>query len=153
MNNATLFVDLDGTLFEWCEGEDFKRPHYFRHLPYHSNIVKAINLLKNKINICFATAVLNEEAAEDKRLSLDELGFNDIPMIAIPYGENKDNYLKGDKRILLDDYNENLKNFKGIPIKLINKINNKNGSWKGLSIHYLDSPENIAKKILEVAGE
>lgn len=147
-----VYVDLDGTLFEWCEGEDFKKPHYFRYLPAHKNVVAAIKVLLNLgINVSFATAVLGEEAIQDKRQSLNDLGFKNLEMISIPYGENKDKYLSGKIRILLDDYNVNLFNFTGIPIKLINNINHKKKTWKGYSVKFNDNPLTIANTILEAA--
>lgn len=148
-----LYIDLDGTLFEWCEGEDYRKPHYFRNLPVHKNVMEAIKeIMKNSLfKPIFATAVLNDEAIEDKRISLNEIGFSDLPMIAIPYGKSKDDFLPGERKILIDDYNQNLYEFSGIPIKLINNVNHKSKSWTGLSVKYDDSPEEIVNAIITAA--
>lgn len=128
--------DLDGTMFKWQSGEDYLAPHYFRNLPSDNLMVEVVNrLLKAGENVVFGTAVLNEEAAFDKREALNELGFSDIPMFAVENGCTKSGILKNIKRrILIDDYTKNLKNFSGTGVKYCNGINDTNKSWEGLRI-------------------
>lgn len=137
--------DLDGTVFKWQSGEDYWAPHYFRNLPSDELMVKVVNrLLKAGENVVFGTAVLNEEAAFDKREALNELGFANVPMIAVKNGYTKDSILKTvEKRILIDDYTKNLINFSGIGVKYCNGINDTNKTWNGLRISTDMSAEEI----------
>lgn len=79
-------------------------------------------LQKNNYNVSFATAVYMEgNAKSDKIIWLNNNDMKSIPVIFIPYGSCKNDYLeKGDIKILIDDYTPNLIEFEksgGIAIK------------------------------------
>lgn len=152
LKDCRFYIDLDGTVFEWHDNGNFMAPHYFRHLPEHKNMVEACKILKNLgLQISFATAVISEEAIEDKRLNLNDIGLENIPMIAIPYGENKSEFLPGKLRILLDDHTPNCNKFDGKAIKFINAINHKQGKWTGPCIDYKMTSIEIATTLITQA--
>ena len=151
-----IYFDIDGTVNHWDLNGNPHEEHYFRYREPFKNVLNAIKMLqKNNYNVSFATAVYMEgNAKSDKIIWLNNNDMKSIPVIFIPYGSCKNDYLeKGDIKILIDDYTPNLIEFEksgGIAIKMINRNNHKKGIWNGHCIYYNDSPEEIVKSILSV---
>ena len=105
------------------------------------SLVKAINLLieANEQDIYILSAYLNDTAKQEKIDWLNKYlpAINDEKMLFVPYGTDKSEYVlaatkqRSDRDILLDDFTFNLKNWHGIGVKLLNKINNTKRSWNG----------------------
>ena len=151
-----IYFDMDGTVNHWDLNGNPHEEHYFRYREPFKNVLNAIKMLqKNNYNVSFATAVYMEGNAKlDKIIWLNNNDMKSIPVIFIPYGSCKNDYLeKGDIKILIDDYTPTLLEFEksgGIAIKMINRNNHKKGIWNGHCIYYNDSPEEIVKSILSV---
>lgn len=78
--------------------------------------------------------------------------------ILLPCGLIKGEHLvtEGNRTVLIDDYTKNLIEFTlcgGVGIKCLNDINHTHKTWSGKTIHIKDSPEKIARTILEHALE
>lgn len=152
--NISYYIDMDGTVNYWDEKGNIYEPHYFLNRKPFWNVIGAIALLKSYgCKLYFGTSVIFDikDAFTDKVAWVKKIGLGDIPVIGIPYGANKDDYLLGDNKFLLDDYNPNLNSFSGKKAKLLNGINNKRGSWKGPVINKDDEPLVIALKIINAA--
>lgn len=151
--NRVFYVDMDGTLCEWNGNADYRVPYYFLNLAPQENVVKSIKeLVSIGADVRIATAVIGDEAIADKREWLARYGLDNIPFIAIPYGEDKDKYLIGSERVLIDDHTPNLLKFGGKGIKVLNGINHKKGVWRGPVIHKDMDYRKLAAKILCIAG-
>lgn len=150
-NNTIIYFDMDGTINNWELDGNPHEEHYFLYREPFNNVLNAIRLLKMAgFNVAFATAAFETGNAKNDKLKwLKNNGMDDIPVIFIPYGKNKDDYLEKSKtKILVDDHTPNLVNFSGIGIKMINRDNHKTGIWKGPTIKFDDSSDKIAFEIL-----
>ena len=122
-----IYFDMDVTVNHWDLNGNPHEEHYFRYREPFKNVLNAIKMLqKNNYNVSFATAVYMEgNAKSDKIIWLNNNDMKSIPVIFIPYGSCKNDYLeKGDIKILIDDYTPNLIEFEksgGIAIKMIKK--------------------------------
>lgn len=146
MQSAKIYIDMDGTVNHWDLNGNPHEEHYFLYREPFENVLRAVRILKESgFDIAFATSVyMNGNAKADKLQWLKEQGMSDIPVIFVPYGENKDDYLQGEHKILIDDHTPNLLNFTGMGVKLINRDNHKNGVWQGKTLRYDDDPYHIA---------
>lgn len=155
-----LFIDSDGTLFEWKVGAslyEVTQPGYFSNLKPMENVIEGIKMFHEKhpdIELRIATHTLcNEYALKEKRESFKKY----VPFIKliqfIPYGTDKNDYIKVISKddYLLDDFSQNCFKWEeagGIAIKLRNGINSKHGTWQGNAIHS-DVPAWLFCEILE----
>lgn len=166
---ARLFIDMDGVLAYFnnqIESEEvLYQKGYFRNLLPQSMVVDAVNQLIDKHpDQCYILSAVVESpyAEKEKREWLNTYITSNLKedhIIFTKCGEKKNDYIPGKIRsndILLDDYTKNLKEFKaagGIGVKLVNDINNKNHTWKGLRVHYQETPENLVNKLENVMTE
>ena len=166
-NKGRLFVDMDGTLAEWqspvASSEEqlyriLKSRGYFRNLRPHTNVVEAVRklCLKTDIPVFIASCYIPGcPALQDKKEWLDEY-LPELPVrnrIFIPCGSKKEEHVPGGIRendVLLDDYTKNLKEWSGIGVKLINPVNHSHGSWKGCSVGYKASVEEITEALIKI---
>ncbi len=151
-----FYFDMDGTVNEFVPNADTHSEHYFLHCKAIPSSLKAMRILHDKgYNVSFGTsAYTHGTAMADKSEWVKMEGYNDIPIIFIPYGENKDTYLKdGEIRVLIDDHTPNLMNFSGIGVKFINQINHKKGIWTGPCVRHDMSGEEIASALINLLHE
>ncbi len=153
-----LFVDMDGTMFEWKSASTYENlfeKGYYEYLEPYQDVVNSINRLCTTLNdinnpfdeIYILSSYLSgsKYAKEEKNKSLDKYTLiGEDNRIFIPDGDIKSDYIpfitKND--YLLDDYTKvNLNKWKeagGTAIKLINDINNTQGTQHELYIQYND---------------
>ena len=153
LSDIHFYFDMDGTANEWDLNGDPHMPHYFRNRPLIKSTIESMLILQRLgYNVAFATSVYQtDEAMLDKRLWANDVGCENIPIIYIPYGQNKDEYLTGKVRILIDDHTPNLNKFSGVGVKFINQINHTGGKWQGPSVSYKETGTEIASKLLTIA--
>lgn len=162
MRKIKLFVDSDGTLFEWKKEanlDSLVKPGYFANLYPQENVVKGIKIFKDKhpeVDVYIATCVLDYPhiIMDKKKAFKKHLPFmKQNHIIYIPYGISKADYI-GDVDeacYLLDDHTPNLfdwEEHRGKSIKLKNGTNNTKNTWKKEFIHS-DYPDWMVCECLE----
>ena len=77
-------------------------------------------------------------------------------MLLVTSGKTKSEYVKKktgflyDSDILLDDFTENLRNWHGVGVKLLNPINNTNRSWMGHVCNGNGTPKIIEESLKSI---
>lgn len=160
-----LFVDMDGTLAVFkkiASLEELYEKDYFLNLEPHMNVVDAVKRIalgNNDIEVYIMSSVLTDSkyALEEKNAWLDKYlpEIDGSHRIFPPCGEDKKEYVPGmilPSDRLLDDYTKNLLLWEppARGIKLINGINNTNGTWKKDCLDYRRSGEELANNIVEI---
>ena len=142
--NPVIYVDMDGTLFQWnrLKSKEYPdgvtlemvySPGYFRNLKPNLGILELVNALHDKGYDIKIASKSSYTAIKEKYDSLMEylpfLNKNDIYFI--PLNANKSEFLPNIKSndILIDDYNPNLDEFKGSAIKCVTSINTINPKY------------------------
>jgi hypothetical protein len=153
-----LFVDLDGTAAEWrmaASNEELYESGYFASLAPNIEVCNAVKRLATTPNVeVYIISAVNNSiyTIRDKNIWVDTHLSKYIPRIYVPYGERKSRYVPGGIRkndVLLDDYTKNLIEWRdsgGTALKVLNGINNTNGTWTGAKCRY-DSANNILTEI------
>ena len=138
---------MDGVLAQFHPEksiEEISEPGYFRNLEENKNIISAVERLYfEQIDVYILSSVINERAAQEKREWLHEHFpmISDDMMLFVPYGVTKTEYVRDmtgcicTDDVLIDDFTYNLKNWHGIGIKYLNKINNTNRTWTGYVVN------------------
>lgn len=149
MTRKYVFWDMDGTLFPFdpnaTEDQLYSRSHYRDMLPVSRIWIQMRELMHNPNQEHFIlTKYLNEEAKLGKDDALDKMHFPKERRLYVPYEQGKAQFAKGFLKrklgkdcILLDDHTPNLIDWSmagGCAIKVLNDINNKGGTWKGLKL-------------------
>lgn len=165
MEKQRIFVDMDGTLYEWRKNAAFEElfeQYYFSSLRPQKNVLEAVRELTKDPNydVYILSAVFSPEenpyALAEKNQRLDE----DLPEIDQEHrvfcdcGEPKGEYIPGGVRktdILLDDYSRNLHEWPGVGIKLINDVNATHGTWLGDRVYAHTTPHVLANQIRDIA--
>ena len=137
-DEPSIYIDIDGTAGYWySDGRGFSYPeelldpknHYFRDIEPHEFIISLAEELDSRgYDVCIISAA-DKNTIRDKFEWLKQ----NMPFIKednicfCPLGANKSNFVKGNSResVLIDDYNANLDEWDGIPIKAVNSINSK----------------------------
>ena len=139
-----VFFDMDGVLAEYKDVplEELYKKGYFADLKPIEETLNAIKILSEdpQFEVHTLSAVLPENpyALDEKKSWFDKyLKQFGITPLFIYCGESKREKVPGGIKptdILIDDYNENLKDWgkEGIAIKFLNGINDKHKSWQGL---------------------
>lgn len=162
MEKQRIFFDLDGVLAAWQDvpQELVARKGYFSGIPVQENVVAAFRLLGRlpDIELYTLSHVFQDSHSEsDKKTWVARhLNLPEERQIYCPCGSRKESALEkiGGIRpsdVLIDDYTANLRCWGGIPIKLYNGINGKNGTWQGIAVYFAMQPETIAKQIYAMA--
>lgn len=153
-----IYIDMDGTLaqWQWVGPDTFCKKGYYSSLPLNETMVDATKeLIKQGATVKILSAVLQDNHSKDDKNEWLDKHLPEIPYenrIFVPYGECKDDYVEhSENDILVDDYNPNLDEWEGIPIKFCNGINNRSGEWKGYTISYTSSGKIIANTIMALA--
>ena len=159
MANKFMF-DLDGTTCQFYEHpeclEEMYSGTYFKYLTPYENLLIAIKMLIERGHeVGIISACVTESSKHEKQFwchyNLPEINPENILLCDV--GLNKaEEYVKqgGDlgKTMLIDDYTKNLNEWKdagGIAVKFRNELNGTNGTWKGKSVRYTDTPEEIVE--------
>ena len=136
-DKQSVYFDIDGTLGYWYQdarGMVYPdevldpRSHYFRTIAPHPFMIELAEKLSEDYDVCIV-------GAADKDTILDKFEWvnehcpfiKDENIFFCPLGADKANYVKGnaERSVLIDDYNKNLNEWKGIPIKAVNSINSR----------------------------
>ena len=176
MRKTRIFVDMDGTIANFHEHNDcleqMHKPGYFQNLNPFVNSVNALKLFSTKPNTGTEIYVLSavsgagyDRVVEEKKTWLKNHGiFLDDSHLLFPLiGASKVQFVKlmtnadiTDADILLDDYNENLEEWRragGTAIKFVNNFNDKgkNGPlWNGKRIRHDWLPEHIFSNLSRI---
>lgn len=149
------FFDMDGVLFRFDNSltslEPLYEEGYFRNLPPHRLAVHCLQeLLTDAPDQIYILShhIDSPFAAQEKREVLHEFfpSLDPHNVILVPYGEVKSSYVPirvKENDFLIDDYNRNLEYWRdagGYPIKFVNDINDRHGSWKGPRVDH-DDPD------------
>lgn len=144
-NKPSVYFDIDGTLGYWYQNaRGFVYPdevldpnkHYFRTIEPHPFMIDVARTLHEKgYDVCVISAA-DRYTIKDKWDWLSE-HCSFIPpenIFFCPLGADKNNFVKGNAEysILIDDYKENLKQWKGIPVKAINTINSPDANMTNI---------------------
>ena len=160
-----LFVDMDGTLCEWrqVDTEELYKEGYFERLRPQQGVIDAVNKINSDgiFDVYILTHYLGDSptAQREKAVWKDKY-LPHVNIIYVKCGSNKAEAVErifGKKitrdDILLDDYTENLRAWKeagGTALKLLNDVNNTNGTWEGLRIH-MDECKAVLQTAIEMA--
>ncbi len=157
-----LFVDMDGTLAEWQHTprlETLYERGYFANLRPQEEVVKAVRQLirQPEPEVYILSAVLSDSSyARREKTEWLQRYLPELPpryILFPPCGTCKaefvpDGVQPGD--MLLDDYTQNLQEWPGIGIKLLNGCNNTRQSWKGSRISAFASAQEILIDLEEI---
>lgn len=134
-DKPSVYFDIDGTLGKWySDGRGFAMEelldpanHYFRDIEPHEVMIDlAEQLHNNGADVCIISAA-DKDTIRDKWEWVEEhLPFVPKENICFaPIGADKSEFVKGNAEIsvLIDDYNNNLEEWKGTAIKAINTVN------------------------------
>lgn len=171
-----IFFDMDGVLAEYkieSSESDMAKRGYFYNLKPEQNVIDALNMLiKNGdefgLSVCVLTKVYPtlfkysvREKLEWRDKHLPNLFDSEFIMVNGELEEKSDAVktllgagINADY-ILIDDYNQNLAEWKsagGGAIKFVNGINDKNKSFIGNRLSFDMTAEEIYYSILEFAG-
>lgn len=163
-NTQRYFIDMDGVLAVWNTGasiEEVASPGYFRNLMPMENCVRAVrDLIQNGKAIYILSSVFEDShSINEKNKWLDQY-LPEIPhanRLFVPYSMKKHEFLEKEMEnlkkddVLLDDYTKNLQEWHGIGIKMLNGINNTNGTWRGYVVKSDMHHEKLAKQIEAIA--
>lgn len=162
-----VFFDIDGVLAEFREGssmEEMLGEGYFLDLAPQSEVIEALERLAAApgFEVHTLSSVLSESryALNEKKLWLcrhvRSVREGRVSCEFLPCGVSKRSAVPGGVRpgdILIDDYNVNLRDWQksAIAVKLLNGINHRHGSWKGLTAGR-DASE-IVRVVMGAAGQ
>lgn len=163
-----LFVDLDGTLYQFVPGtpfEDLLRGHYFANLTPQQNVIDAVRKIcqtRSDIEVNTLGSYPSDTEAplwdKNERLNRDLPEINWEKRIFLPLRYTKDyafdKLTKND--YLLDDYTKNLKEWEahgGTGIKLLTDINHTRETWNGNSVRFDAPGEEIMKDLLRIVTQ
>lgn len=145
-----VFVDMDGTIAEWNKDasiEEVASPGYFLNRIPMPNMISGIRLLTESpdIEVYILSSVFTDNHSIREKCDWLDRFLPEVPNVHrlfVPYGEDKFEHVRkifsdgnASDLVLIDDFTQNLKCWKGIGIKCLNGINNTNGTWTGYLIN------------------
>lgn len=155
MVKRLLCVDMDGVLAKWnasapAEAIYCESSRYFLTCCLQRNLRDSlIDLWNEGFMAVLLTAYLNRQALLDKTawknapvdrtvmidgIEVRGAGLPMIPIIGVPYGQRKGDFVDEHNAVLLDDFGQNLKAWEGVGVKFLNGINNSHGTRYRYSI-------------------
>lgn len=152
--NFAIYVDQDGCLARWRNVPVWvtKLPLYFLFLRREKKLVRLVKSLDAQgFDVRILTKAYEDTwAAQEKMVWLKLVGLN-VPVIIVPYGESKLNYVE-DNGLLIDDFTPNLREWvaTGRPaVKFRNRINGRHKTWQGPFISYKMTVHEMQQVIFE----
>lgn len=155
MCKKKIFIDMDGVLAKWnteASFEDtFEKGYFLNRLP-QENMITAVRELSHAFDITILTQVYPEGTAiEEKKAWLKKYDLDHIPVVFVPYGHRKRDYIElGEDEVLflVDDYTKNLIEWESeddysYGIKFLNGINDTHETFDGLRISAAMSAKSI----------
>ncbi len=144
MQAVVFLMDMDGVLARWCaDGDPSKRGFFLSRVcePKAKQLVQRLKELGYPVGTC--SAVYQNGYAEHEKdtwLNINELSADELFRIFVPYGSDKSRVIKDVKArfgedvkiVLVDDFSNNLKQWKTagqLAIKFLNGQNNTKGTW------------------------
>lgn len=155
-----IFIDMDGCIARWetAMEEDLKTKEFYESREMEKNLIEAVKILQRAgFHVTILTAYINEAAKEGKKNWLKEAGLDTVPVIFVPYGEDKSRYVKKKRGwilVLVDDFSKNLHKWEAagfVGVKFRNPLpNGTKGTWtkKEATVYYYQRPEKIAETII-----
>ena len=155
MCRKRIFVDMDGVLAKWNKDASFEETlekGYFLNREPQENMISAIRDLSKCFDITILTSVYPEGTAiEEKKEWLKQYGLDHIPVVFVPYGHRKRDYieLRDDEALfLIDDYTKNLIEWEAeddysYGIKFVNEINDTHKTFDGIRLSSAMSAKSI----------
>ena len=140
-DKPSVYIDVDGTAAYWhSDGKGLSYPeqildwryHYYLNLESHIFIVDLAEQLVNKgYDVCILSATGRECFADRFEWIKNNMPFISTENIFLcPIGADKNDFCKGNahKSILIDDYEENLNQWRGMALKSLNSVNSPSAS-------------------------
>ena len=134
-STSSVYIDIDGTLGKWYTDmrgytyEEMLDPanHYFRDIePCDAMIMLAQTLWDMGLDVNIISAADKNTIRDKWEWIREHLPFIPTENICFcPIGADKNNFVKGNAEIsaLIDDYNKNLNEWKGVAFKALNGVN------------------------------
>lgn len=164
-DKPSVYFDIDGTLGKWyTDGrglslEEMIDPanHYFRNIETQGSMVTLANVLHEQgVDVCIISAAYKDTIRDKWDWIKEHLPFIPEKNICFaPIGTDKTDFVKGNAEIsvLIDDYNKNLEQWKGIPIKALNGINSPSEKYQMIDFASVEARCNArlerTKRIIE----
>lgn len=155
LNKPRYFIDMDGCLVHFNNTipslDILHEKGYYRHLLPQDKVVELTKeLLAQAPNqVYILSAKLDSPYAAKEKIEWVKEYIPEMPesnIILTPYGKPKYEYVPGGMHtqdVLLDDYTDNLIQWRehgGKSVKIINNINASQQRWQASAISYLDEP-------------
>ena len=158
-----IYFDMDGVLAVFEKDapiEDIFDPEgdYFRHCdPDWLMIRLLLKLEEDGLDVAILTQSPAGNAMRDKKDWAKDKGLGKIPIILVPYGQDKAEYIKKDEvNVLIDDYTRNLRLWEAaghVGIKYYNGKNGAHGTWRGYSLYQNMTVNQMAVIVKAIAAE
>ncbi|MDO4318683.1 MAG: hypothetical protein Q4C48_10850 [Lachnospiraceae bacterium] len=159
-----LYIDMDGTLAKWQSvqrPEDLYEPGFFARMQPQEVVVSAVCWLirTGDMEVYILSTVLSDSpyARSEKlgwlRQHLPELPYNHV--LFAPCGTCKAEYVPGGVQrddLLLDDCTNNLREWPGLGIKLLDGVNHTHQSWRGICVRADLALEEFLRALWEAAA-
>lgn len=147
-SKGCIFVDMDGVLAEFrnVPYETLYLKGYFASLKPIPSAIQMLNILIRSMpeRVYILTSYLEDSPYAKREKLLWALKYTNISpehIIFVPSSISKSEYVKARTQdILIDDYGVNLINWRGIPVKFINPVNNSKKKLYQNFIDYRDNP-------------
>ncbi len=153
-NEPSVYFDIDGTLGKWYSDgrglslEEMIDPanHYFRNIEPQDMVVALAKYLHEQgKDVCVISAAYKDTIRDKWDWVKEHLPFIPNENICFaPIGADKTNFVKGNAEIsvLNDDYNKNLEEWKGVPVKALNGVNSHSDKFMEIDFHSIEKRYN-----------
>lgn len=164
-DKPSVYFDIDGTLGKWyTDGrglslEEMIDPanHYFRNIETQGSMVTLANMLHEQgVDVCIISAAYKDTIRDKWDWIKEHLPFIPEENICFaPIGADKTDFVKGNAEIsiLVDDYNKNLEQWKGTPIKALNGVNSHSDKYKEIDFYSVEKSIDDRLAMIELQVE
>jgi len=150
-----FYFDMDGCLARWEQvpvKKTEERGFYLSRQPEPALIRTLQILMEEGCRVAvLSKAYTNGYAGPEKLRWLKEQGLGHIPVILVPYGSSKLDYITSHREaIVISDYSEELHECEraGVRgVKFYNGINGHHGTWHGPYLTYLMSAKSMVNAL------